>query len=51
MMTLEEEGLTEEVEVEEEAKRLYIDAINVSSWIIEFFSILRMKRKNREMHM
>ncbi len=50
-MTLEEEDLTREVEVEEEAERLSISAINVGSWVTYLLSVLRMRKEDKEMHM
>lgn len=42
-MTLEEEGLTREVEVEEEAKRMSTSVTNLTSWVTDLLSVLRMK--------
>jgi len=50
-VTPEEEYLTGEVEVEEEANRMYINVINVGSWVTNILSALRMKREDKEMHM
>ena len=39
----EEEYLTREVEVEEEARKLAIDVTNVTSWFINLLSVLKKR--------
>lgn len=50
-MTPEEEDLTKEVDVEEEAERLSISVINVGSWVTDLLSVSRMKNEDKEIHM
>lgn len=42
-MIPEEEGLAREVEVEEEAKRMYIGVTNVTSWVTNILNVLKMR--------
>ena len=46
----EEEDLTREVEVEEEAERLLIDVIDVTLWVTDLSNVLRMKIWDNEVH-
>ena len=49
-MAAEEEDLTREVEVEEEAERLSNDVTDVTLWVIDPLNVLRMKIWNSEVH-
>ena len=42
-MTQEEEELTKEVEVEEEAKKLSLDVTNVTNWVIDLLNARKRK--------
>ena len=42
-MTQEEEDLTKEVEVEEEAKKLSLDVTTVTNWVIDILNARRRK--------
>ena len=46
----EEEDLTKEVEVEEEAERLSTDVTDVTLWVIDLLNVLIMKIQDIEVH-
>ena len=46
----EEEDLTREVEVEEEAERLSTGVTNVTNWVTNLLNVLRMKIRDNEVH-
>ena len=49
-MAAEEEDLTREVEVEEEAQRLPIDVTDVTLWVTDLLNVLRIKIRDSEVH-
>ena len=46
----EEEDLTKEVEVEEEAERLTTGVTNVTNWVTDLLNVLRMTIRDSEVH-
>ena len=50
-VTPEEEYLTREVEVEEGAKRMSTSVTNVTSWVTDILSVLRIRTWGNEEHM